>query len=65
MCEVNLVKVRCVSKVFFSVINNHKKISQSNYFQNKGCSITSSISVMCEVNLVKVRCYSKVINFVS
>ncbi len=29
---------------------------KSNYFQNKGCSITSRRAVMCEVNLVKVQC---------
>ncbi len=57
MCELNLVKVQCVTvkllKMF--IITLIKKVP-SNYFQNECCSITSRKAVMCELNLVKVQC---------
>ncbi len=57
MCEVILVKVQCVTVklLICLIINNHKKICQIIYFQNKCCSITNRRALMCEVILVKVQ----------
>ncbi len=56
MCELNLVKVQCVTVKLLKkiIIIIHKKMCQSNYLQNECCSITRSRAVMCELNLVKV-----------
>ncbi len=57
MCEVILVKVQCLTVNLLILFHNKSyKICQSNYFQNKYCSITNRRAVMCEVILVKVQC---------
>ncbi len=57
MCELNLVKVQCVTvKLLRKIIIKIHKKCQSNYLQNECCSITRSRAVMCELNLVKVQC---------
>ncbi len=58
MCELNLVKVQCVTVKLLTIFHNKKslKMCQSNYFHNECCSITSRRAVMCELNLVKVQC---------
>ncbi len=68
MCEVNLVKVQCVTvKLFKSynkksyiitlkvIIRNHKKMCKSNNFTNYCCSITSR---RAELNLVTLQCFT-------
>ncbi len=58
MCELNLVKVQCVTVKLLTIFHIKKlyKMCQSNYFQNECCSITNRRAVMCELNLVKVQC---------
>ncbi len=42
MCELNLVKVQCVTvKLLKNVHNKIIKMCQSNCFQNECCSITT------------------------
>ncbi len=42
MCELNLVKVQCVTvKLLTIFIIKFIKMCQSNYFQNECCSITT------------------------
>ncbi len=65
MCEVNLVKVQCVTVKLLHIMSNnsevnncitikvHKKCVKAIFFQNECCNITSIRSVMCEVHLVK------------
>ncbi len=55
MCELNLVKVQCVTVKLLTTFHN-KKMCRSNYFKNECCSITSRRAVTCELNLVKVQC---------
>ncbi len=57
MCEVNLMKVLCVTVKLLTIFNNtNSKVCQINYFKNKFCSMTCIRSLMCEVILVKVQC---------
>ncbi len=58
MCELNLVKVQCVTVKLLTIfiIKIHKKMWQRYYFHNECCSIISRRAVMCELNLVKVQC---------
>ncbi len=58
MCELNLVKVQCVTVELLIIFNNKNslKMLQRNYFQNECFSITNRRAVMCELNLVKVQC---------
>ncbi len=58
MCDLNLVKVQCVTIKLLIIFHNKffLKMCQSNYFQNECCSITNRRAVMCALNLVKVQC---------
>ncbi len=58
MCELNLVKVQCVTVNLLTIFHNKNfiKMCQSHYFQNECCSITSRRAVMCGLNMVKVQC---------
>ncbi len=58
MCELNWVKVQCVTVKLLTFLHNKnlKQMWQKYYFQNECCGITNRRAVMCELNLVKVQC---------
>ncbi len=52
MCEVNLVKVQCVTVkllALYFIIHNHKKYAKTIVFKIMFCRYTSIRLVMCEV----------------
>ncbi len=53
MCEVNLVKLQCVTVKLLTFIIQFIKKCVKQLFSKKYCSITAE-SMMCEENLVKV-----------
>ncbi len=56
MCEVNLVKVQCVTVRLLTIFHKKIIICKSNNCTNNCCSITSRRAVTCELNLVTLQC---------
>ncbi len=57
MCELNLVKTVCYSKVInYLFIIIIKKYAKAIIFLNNCCSTISRGAVKCDLNVVKVKC---------
>ncbi len=58
MCELNLVKVQCVTVKLLTIFHNkiHKKYAKAITFQMSVVVQPSRNAVMCGLNMVKVQC---------
>ncbi len=56
MCELNLVKVQCVTVKLLKMLHNKIIKMCKALLSNECCSITTRKAVMCELNLVIVQC---------